>query len=142
MVLDDDPGESSIHPADSPPPWYRGRASKWSAILVALLLVFHIAGGWYFSGEIYSSALAPEASTSTLEIPVVAVGTDTVTLSTVDGFHGVEDDLVPVAISDEVADELPDLVEYYRVESAKHLQSWNVDRALYEKVLEEFLAGL
>jgi pimeloyl-ACP methyl ester carboxylesterase len=48
-------------------------------------VVFHLAGGWYFSGEIYSSALAPEASTSTLEIPVVAFGSDTVTLSTVDG---------------------------------------------------------
>jgi pimeloyl-ACP methyl ester carboxylesterase len=66
-------------------PWYRQRTSRWLAIVVALSLVFHLAGGWYFSGEIYSSALVPEASTSTFEIPLVAVGSDTVTLSTVDG---------------------------------------------------------
>jgi alpha-beta hydrolase superfamily lysophospholipase len=57
-------------------------------------------------------------------------------------FHGVEDDIVPVATSDSLADELGDQVTYHRVESAKHLESWNLDPAMYEKLLGEFLAGL
>ena len=85
MIAANESLESSAGPSPSPRPWYRGRASKWLAYLVAFLLVFHIAGGWYFSGEIYSSALAPEASTSTLETPVLAVEGNTVTLSTIDG---------------------------------------------------------
>lgn len=57
-------------------------------------------------------------------------------------FHGVEDDIVPVGTSDTLAGMLGDQVTYHRVESAKHLESWNLDPATYEKLLAEFLAGL
>ena len=57
-------------------------------------------------------------------------------------FHGAEDDIVPVETSDELAEMLPGLVTYHRVDSAKHLESWNLDSAAYEKLLSEFLAGL
>lgn len=54
-------------------------------VVVGLLLLFHLAGGWYFSGEIYSSALEPDPRTVDLDIRIVEVGSDTVTLSTADG---------------------------------------------------------
>ena len=57
-------------------------------------------------------------------------------------FHGIEDDIVPVETSDALAEMLPGLVTYHRVDSAKHLESWNLDSAAYEKLLGEFLAGL
>ncbi len=84
MVTVDESIESPL-PATPSRPWYRRRAYFWLAVVAALVLLFHIGGGWFFSGEIYSSALAPEASTASFEIPVVAVGDETVTLSTTDG---------------------------------------------------------
>ena len=57
-------------------------------------------------------------------------------------FHGVEDDIVPVETSNELARQRPDLVTYQRVEEARHLESWNLDPARYESSLTEFLAGL
>jgi hypothetical protein len=56
-------------------------------------------------------------------------------------FHGAEDSLIPIATSNEFARELPRWVTYYRVPHADHVQSWNVDPALYEHRLEDFLAG-
>jgi pimeloyl-ACP methyl ester carboxylesterase len=66
-------------------PWYRRRPFFWLMVLFAVLLLFHIGGGWYFSGEIYSSALEPSPNTFDFDIPVLATGGGTVTLSTVDG---------------------------------------------------------
>ncbi len=54
-------------------------------------------------------------------------------------FHGGEDKVVPISISEEFAKELPQWVTYYRVPKAGHTQSWNVDPALYERRLEKFL---
>jgi alpha-beta hydrolase superfamily lysophospholipase len=55
-------------------------------------------------------------------------------------FHGTEDKLVPISLSDAFAKELPDWVTYYRVPSAAHVESWNVDPALYDRRLTAFLA--
>ncbi len=57
-------------------------------------------------------------------------------------FHGVEDDIVPVDTSDELAELRPDLVSYHRIEDARHLESWNLNPAGYERLLAEFLAAL
>lgn len=54
-------------------------------------------------------------------------------------FHGTEDDVIPIASSEELATELPDWVTYYAVPDAGHTQSWNVDPHLYERRLERFL---
>ncbi|MDH3539887.1 MAG: hypothetical protein OEP52_07830, partial [Acidimicrobiia bacterium] len=79
-----EPG-SPIPPSAERRPWYRTRGFKWTAVVVGVVLVFHLAGGWYFSGEIYSSALEPDPSSADFHIPVIALGATTVTLSTEDG---------------------------------------------------------
>ena len=56
-------------------------------------------------------------------------------------FHGTEDHVVPIATSDDFAEELPRWVTYYRVSKAGHTQSWNVDPSLYEQRLRTFLDG-
>jgi uncharacterized protein len=55
-------------------------------------------------------------------------------------FHGIDDEVVPIATSDEFAAELPRWVTYYRLPKAGHTQSWNVDPRLYERRLRAFLA--
>lgn len=57
-------------------------------------------------------------------------------------FHGTEDDIVPIATSDEFAEQLPRWVTYYRVPKAGHTQSWNVNPTLYDRRLEHFLTEL
>jgi pimeloyl-ACP methyl ester carboxylesterase len=57
-------------------------------------------------------------------------------------FHGTEDEVVPIATSDEFAAELPRWATYYRVPKAGHTQSWNVDPRVYERRLRAFLASL
>jgi hypothetical protein len=54
-------------------------------------------------------------------------------------FHGTDDDVVPIATSDEFAEELPGRVTYYRVPDAGHTESWNVGPALYERRVRDFL---
>ena len=55
---------------------------------------------------------------------------------------GAEDDIVPVETSDALAELLPGLVTYHRVEAAQHLESWNLGPAEYEQLLAQFLSGL
>jgi uncharacterized protein len=57
-------------------------------------------------------------------------------------FHGSEDDVVPISTSEDFAGELPRWVAYYRAPSAGHTEAWNVDPALYERRLIEFLSGI
>jgi fermentation-respiration switch protein FrsA (DUF1100 family) len=54
-------------------------------------------------------------------------------------FHGTDDDVVPFETSEEFAEALPDLVTFYPVEGAGHVQSWNVDPEIYERRLTRFL---
>ena len=54
-------------------------------------------------------------------------------------FHGTEDKLVPIPLSDAFAKELPRWVTYYRVPRAGHVESWNVDPGLYDQRLSQFL---
>jgi pimeloyl-ACP methyl ester carboxylesterase len=57
-------------------------------------------------------------------------------------FHGTADRLVPISSSDAFAKELPGWVTYYRVPEAGHVESWNVDRGLYEQRLGAFLGRI
>jgi len=54
-------------------------------------------------------------------------------------FHGLQDEVVPIASSDTFAKELPGWVTYYRVPYAGHVESWNVDPALYAQRVSAFL---
>jgi alpha-beta hydrolase superfamily lysophospholipase len=54
-------------------------------------------------------------------------------------FHGIDDDLVPISISEEFAAELSDHVTLHRVPRADHTQSWNVNPRLYDRRLARFL---
>ena len=57
-------------------------------------------------------------------------------------FHGTDDARVPIELSEDLAESLPDLVTFVPVDGAGHVQSWNVDRAAYEARLGEFLRGI
>jgi uncharacterized protein len=57
-------------------------------------------------------------------------------------FHGVDDKVVPISLSDEFAAELPRWVTYYRAPDAGHVEAWNVDPRLYERRLSAFLSRL
>lgn len=54
-------------------------------------------------------------------------------------FHGGEDDLVPMAVTDELAADRPDLVTAVRVPGAGHVRAWNADPVAYERRVAAFL---
>ena len=54
-------------------------------------------------------------------------------------FQGLEDPLVPPADTTQFAEALPDNVEYFKLPTAAHTSSWNVDPPLYDKRLATFL---
>jgi pimeloyl-ACP methyl ester carboxylesterase len=54
-------------------------------------------------------------------------------------FHQTGDPTVPVAISEALAAARPDLVTLERFAGDGHVQSWNIDRARYERTLRAFL---
>jgi hypothetical protein len=55
-------------------------------------------------------------------------------------FHGGEDDVVPISLSEDFTAELPRWVTYFRASRAGHVEAWNVDPQLYERRLSGFLA--
>ena len=55
--------------------------------------------------------------------------------------HGTADAIVPVWLSDALAEARPDLVTYWRAEGAGHVTAWNHDPAGYARAVETFLAG-
>ena len=57
-------------------------------------------------------------------------------------FHGDADDTVPMETSDILAESRQDIVKYIRVPGARHVRSWNTDRAAYEAAVREFLRDL
>ena len=54
-------------------------------------------------------------------------------------FHGTRDRTIPVRQSDKLAQLRPDLVEYHRVEGAKHIRCWNIAPKKYDQALLEFI---
>jgi uncharacterized protein len=57
-------------------------------------------------------------------------------------FHGDDDRVVPISLSEDFAAELPRQVSFHRTPDAGHVESWNVAPQLYEQRLEAFLARL
>lgn len=57
-------------------------------------------------------------------------------------FHGEDDDIVPIATSEELAAALPRWVELHTLPEAGHTESWNVAPRLYERRLLRFLEGV
>lgn len=55
--------------------------------------------------------------------------------------QGTEDDVAPIAMADEFAASLPDLVTYERFEGAIRTELWNVDAERYNTAVADFLAG-
>ena len=54
-------------------------------------------------------------------------------------FHGDEDDTVPIRTSEALAEARPDIVEYIRTSGAPHVGSWNMNRAVYEAAVSDFI---
>ena len=54
-------------------------------------------------------------------------------------FHQTGDPTVPVTVSEELAAARSDLVTFERFAGDGHVQSWNVDRARYERAVRAFL---
>jgi len=57
-------------------------------------------------------------------------------------FHGLEDNVVPIATSAALARALPRDVTFVHVPHAGHVQSWNVAPARYEAKVRAFLRGV
>lgn len=55
-------------------------------------------------------------------------------------FHGDEDEVVPIASSEDFAAELPRWVSFHRAPRAGHCEAWNVAPPLYKRRLSRFLA--
>ena len=56
--------------------------------------------------------------------------------------HGTADGTVPIALSRELADRRPDIVELVEFPGAEHVRGWNVDADRYEQAVASFLDGL
>jgi alpha-beta hydrolase superfamily lysophospholipase len=54
-------------------------------------------------------------------------------------FHGREDKVVPISISEDFAAALPHWVTFYRAPAAGHVEAWNVSPTLYQHRLRRFL---
>lgn len=54
-------------------------------------------------------------------------------------FHGTNDTTTPISISDTFAREHADIVTYDRVDSADHVQSWNLDPRWYDSQVASYL---
>jgi hypothetical protein len=54
-------------------------------------------------------------------------------------FHGSDDQVVPIATSEDLAKELPRWVSFYPAPQADHTEAWNVDPRLYERRLGAYL---
>ena len=55
-------------------------------------------------------------------------------------WHGTRDRTVPIAQAEALAAARPDLVEFHRVEGAKHIRTWNIDPQAFDAQLEGFVA--
>lgn len=57
-------------------------------------------------------------------------------------FHGDDDKVVPISLSEDFAAELSRSVTYYPAPEAGHCEAWNVDPQLYERRLSAFLKSV
>lgn len=57
-------------------------------------------------------------------------------------FHGEDDKVVPISISEDFAAELPRWVTFHIAPEAGHVEAWNVNPGLYERRLGAFLRSI
>ncbi|ANC70488.1 alpha/beta hydrolase family protein [Deinococcus radiodurans] len=55
-------------------------------------------------------------------------------------WHGTRDHTIPLAQAEALYAARPDLVEFHRVEDAKHIRTWNISPKEYDGQLERFVA--
>ena len=55
-------------------------------------------------------------------------------------WHGTRDRTIPLAQAQALAAARPDLVEFHRVEGAKHIRTWNISPKEYDGQLEAFVS--
>ncbi len=55
-------------------------------------------------------------------------------------WHGTRDRTIPIAQAEAFAAARPDLVEFHRVEGAKHIRTWNISPKEYDGQLEAFVS--
>ncbi|WP_291426754.1 S9 family peptidase [Deinococcus sp.] len=55
-------------------------------------------------------------------------------------WHGTRDRTIPIAQAEAFAAARPDLVDFHRVEGAKHIRTWNISPKDYDEQLERFVA--
>lgn len=56
-------------------------------------------------------------------------------------FHGDEDDRAPLAVTERLAGERPDIVQFVIGRGAGHVRTWNVDPLAYERAVRNFLTN-
>ncbi|WP_309572572.1 alpha/beta fold hydrolase [Deinococcus sp.] len=54
-------------------------------------------------------------------------------------WHGTRDRTIPISQAEALAAARPDLIDYHRVEGAKHIRTWNIDPKKYDAQLEAFI---
>jgi hypothetical protein len=54
-------------------------------------------------------------------------------------FHGEDDTVIPVELSDRMAELRPDIIHYVRVPAADHVRAWNVDPEAYLRTVRDFV---
>lgn len=54
--------------------------------------------------------------------------------------HSQADETVPVALSDQLATQRPDIVTYLRLENALHAAAWNTDKEIVESSIGTFIS--
>ncbi|THF88059.1 alpha/beta hydrolase [Deinococcus sp. KSM4-11] len=54
-------------------------------------------------------------------------------------WHGTRDRTIPIDQAEALAAARPDLIDYHRVEGAKHIRTWNIDPKAYDAQLEAFI---
>jgi pimeloyl-ACP methyl ester carboxylesterase len=57
-------------------------------------------------------------------------------------FHGTDDDSVPFAVGEALADARPDLIEFHPLQGAYHVRAWNEDPDAYREIVTRFLNRL
>nr|BBH85410.1 alpha/beta hydrolase [Thermosporothrix sp. COM3] len=74
---------------------------------------------------------------STLDLTTRSQGNSAILL-----FHGTEDTIAPIALSDRFASTHADIITYHRVPNAEHTQCWNANGEKYEAILHAFLHNI
>lgn len=76
--------DAQPQPTDRP----RRRWRRLAVTALVLVAVFHLGGGWYFSGRIHAGGLVPEAPERNYDVTIIRLGDGTVVLGGTDAALG------------------------------------------------------